>query len=213
VVGVVPDFTIENDFDPAAEAKLYSPLSLSAAVAGSSSVNLALRIRGGPPQAFTGRFREITAGIDPELQLHEVRSAADIQGEFQQLLKYLGLGVTAVILSVLLLSAAGIYAMMSFTVVRRRKEIAIRSALGADARHILSGIFSQACAQLGAGLLCGLLLAVVIDRAAVGGLLSDERLLLLPLVAGLMVSIGLLASLGPARRGLKVQPMETLREE
>jgi hypothetical protein len=45
-------------------------------------------------------------------------------------------------LNVLLLSAAGIYAMLSFTVARRRREIGIRSALGADRRRILGGIFT-----------------------------------------------------------------------
>jgi len=65
------------------------------------------------------------------------------------------LGIIAVTLSVLLLSAAGIYAMMSFAVSRQRREIGIRTALGADARRIVSGIFGRATAQLGAGIAGG----------------------------------------------------------
>ena len=61
--------------------------------------------------------------------------------------------------SVLLLSAAGIYAMMSFTVSRRRREIGIRAALGADARRVVTGIFGRASAQLGAGIGAGLAIA------------------------------------------------------
>lgn len=82
--------------------------------------------------------------------------------------------IVAVTGSVLLLSAAGIYAMMSFTVARRRREIGIRSALGADPRHILSGIFARAASQLGAGVLGGLVLAAAAGRAVGGGPLSGK---------------------------------------
>jgi hypothetical protein len=51
--------------------------------------------------------------------------------------------IIAVTISVLLLTAGGIYAMMSFTVARRRREIGIRAALGADARRVLIGIFGR----------------------------------------------------------------------
>jgi ABC-type antimicrobial peptide transport system permease subunit len=114
-------------------------------------------------------------------------------------------------LSVLLLSAAGMYAMMSFTVARRRREIGIRSALGADPRRILAGIFARAARQLGAGILGGLILAAAF--AWVTGDMDRRGFLLLPGVSALMLTVGVLAALGPARRGLAVQPTEALREE
>jgi ABC-type antimicrobial peptide transport system permease subunit len=129
------------------------------------------------------------------------------------LLLFLAVVTVAVTSSVLLLSAAGIYAMMSFTVASRRREIGIRSALGAAPGRVLSGIFKRAGAQLGAGALGGLLLAEAVVRAAGESFLDDETALLLPTVAVLMMAIGLLAALGPARRGLAVQPTEALREE
>ena len=58
--------------------------------------------------------------------------------------------VLAVTVSVLLLSSAGLYALMSFTVSQRRREIGIRVALGASRASIVSSIFSRALLQLGA---------------------------------------------------------------
>jgi len=151
--------------------------------------------------------------VDPALLLHDMRTAADLQWETQQALRFTGFAVAAATLSVLLLSAAGIYAMMAFTVRRRRREIGIRAALGADARRVLGGIFARAGAQLGSGVVFGLLLAAAINQLAGGDLLTGRRLLLLPLAAAGMLVIGLLAALGPAREGLAVQPTEALKEE
>jgi predicted permease len=212
VVGVMPDFTVQGDILEPADAKLYLPASLAGVVSGGHGVNLAVRLRGTSAPAFAARFRALAAAVDPALQLHDMRSAADLHWRSQQALRLMGVAVAAVTVSVLLLSAAGIYAMMSFTVARRRREIGIRAALGADPRRLLGGIFARAGAQLGTGVMVGVLLAAAVGGVA-GGLLSGERLLLLPLAAGLMFVIGLLAALGPARQGLAVQPTEALREE
>jgi putative ABC transport system permease protein len=116
--------------------------------------------------------------------------------------------------SVLLLSAAGIYAMMSFTVVRRRREIGIRAALGAEPRRILTSIFARASAQLATGVAVGLLLALAFGPALDGeGVIRQQGIVLFPVVAGTITLVGLLAALGPARRGLSIQPTEALREE
>ena len=115
--------------------------------------------------------------------------------------------------SVLLLSAAGIYAMMSFTVSRRRREIGIRAALGADARRVVTGIFGRAGAQLGAGIAVGLAIASTFEWVGPGGTMGDKAPIILPSVVALMFTVGLLAAIGPARRGLAVQPTEALREE
>ena len=122
----------------------------------------------------------------------------------------LGLGV--ITMSVLLLSAAGIYAMMSFTVAQRRREIGIRTALGADRRRILGSIFARALVQLGIGVAAGLTVAALLisldDREVIG----THGAILLSTVAGIMMTVGLLAAIGPARRGLRISPTEALKE-
>jgi len=209
IVGVVREFGRQPDFDPA-NAKIYLPTALRYAF----STGLTIRLDNAAAAASFGqRLRELAAVVDPGLRMHQVSTAADAERESQQSLLAIAIAVAAITGSVLLLSAAGIYAMMSFTVVRRRREIGIRTALGAQPRRILSGIFARASAQLGAGVAGGLLLAIVIDRAMGVGPLSGRGVLLIPGVVALVLIIGLLAALGPARRGLAVSPMETLREE
>lgn len=209
VVGVVPDFAVQPDFDPA-DPKMYLPAPLAH---GNAAV-LSVRVPGDAgPGRFAARLREITTAVSPDLALLELRTAAEAERQTRKSLLGLAVVVVAVIGSVLLLSAAGIYAMMSFTVVRRRREIGIRVALGADRRRVLSGIFARAGAQLGSGVLAGLVIAGALDRAMGGGPFSGRGVLLLPLVAVIVLAIGLLAALGPTRRGLAVQPTEALREE
>ena len=116
-------------------------------------------------------------------------------------------------ISVIVLSAAGIYSLMAFTVARRRKEIGIRAALGADAGQILRGIFARSFAQLAVGATLGMIAATGVEHLSGGEMLQGHALIILPLVALGMTVIGLLAAMGPARRGLQIQPTEALREE
>jgi putative ABC transport system permease protein len=155
------------------------------------------------------RLRQVTAGVDPGLWMVPRPLGALYQDREMRLM---GLMLGLVILSALLLSAAGIYALMSFTVSQRRREIGIRAALGADPRRILGSIFSRAVRQLGVGVGVGLAAVALLDVAMDGGVLYGRGAVLLPGVCVLMMAAGLLATLGPARRGLRIQPMDALRD-
>ena len=209
IVGVVPDFLVPHDFDPA-EPKLYRPLALAEAPA---NIVLTVRVRGLAANSFTQRLRAIAAEVDPGLLLYDVRSLGDADRLAQTGLRYTALGILVVTLSVLLLSSAGIYAMMSFTVAKRRREIGIRSALGAGPQLVIRDIFKRAGAQLGAGVVIGLAVAYAIDFFLGYGPLAGRGVLLLPGVAALMMTVGLVAAFMPVRQCLRIQPTEALREE
>lgn len=211
VVGVVPEFAVPPGLEASPAPKMYRPLALAEVPAG---LALAIRMKpGAAPAPLLVRLPEITASVDPALRLDELQTAADAERERQQGLLFMALAVAAVTGSVLLLSAAGIYAMMSFTVARRRREIGIRAALGAAPRRLLASIFARAGAQLATGMAAGLGLGVLVVQATGGRALSGEGVLYMALVAALMTTIGLLAALVPAREALAVQPTEALKEE
>ena len=207
IVGVVPDF-------PATASSADAvPLVYHAASADDSRAGvLAVRVAG-DPAAFAGRLREIAAAVDPALQVRNVSTLELAIQREQALMRIIGAVIVAAMLSIIVLSAAGIYALMSFTVARRRKEIGIRAALGADPSRILSAIFARVFGQLALGAALGMAAAVGLEQVLEGEMFQGHGAILLPGIAALMTTVGVLAALGPARRGLAVQPTDALREE
>jgi predicted permease len=207
IVGVVEDLH-QNPIDPQIlEPVLYHPLVRADAAA----VNVIVRVSD-RPDAFIRRLRDIAAAIDPGSRLMAY-PLADIYRQRNVAFRLAAIALTLVVATVLLLSAAGIYALMSFTVAQRRKEIGIRVALGADAQHLFRGVFARAGLQLGLGVAAGIAMAIGADRLSGGDLFGREAAILVPAVSAMLSITGLLAAFGPARRGLRIQPTQVLRDE
>ena len=210
IVGVVPDFPTLETLENGSPAVLYH----AATAADVYPATLAVRVRGSEPIAFAGRLREVSAAVDPNLQLRGVSTTQEVMKREQGVMRLIGVTLIAVMGSVIVLSAAGIYALMSFTVARRRKEIGIRTALGADPSQILRSIFSRALLQLGAGAALGMVGALGLELLVLEGeAFQGHGAVILPIVAVLMTVVGLAAAAGPARRGLRIHPTEALRAE
>jgi hypothetical protein len=224
IVGVVNDLPSRAALDDPALPNVFGAATPGGIRARGgvheTAILIVARARGGAAPTFTQRLRDIVASVEPDFLLHDLGNLAEIERFGRRTYRSVAAGITAAMLSVLLLSAAGIYAMLSFTVARRRREIGIRIALGADRRRILGGVFARAGAQLGAGVTVGLLLALALQWATGGrtmGMASGGEaqgaFVVMPIVALIVLTVGMLAALGPARRGLAVQPTEALREE
>jgi putative ABC transport system permease protein len=213
IVGVVPAFAETITPTSSISGRTWPRMYHAAAPSQLYPATLVVRVRGGDPTRFATKLREITATVDPTLKLERVNGVLRAWNSERMAFRMMALAICAGTLSVLLLSAAGIYAMMSFTVSRRRREIGIRAALGADARRVVTGIFGRAGAQLGAGITVGLAIASAFEWLGPGGTIGPNAPIILPSVVVLMFTVGLLAAIGPARRGLAVQPIEALREE
>lgn len=211
IVGIVADFPMgvsqgmkDNAF------KIYHPVGMGEV----EPAVLAVKMRGGGAAAgFGQRFREVAAGVDPDLDVRDVRSLEEVLRSEQWIVRLEGAVFLAITISVLLLSSAGVYALMSFTVSQRRREIGIRMALGASRERILAGIFSRALAQLGSGAAGGAALGLVLERSSDGNLMEGHGPVVLTLVALVLTLVGFLAVLGPARRSLRIEPTEALREQ
>ncbi len=207
IVGVVEDF-------PAVPLVLMSangvPNVYHPAVPGDiPEAYLSARLRGGVPEGFTRRVQKLGVEVDPELQLG-MQPLAEVYDGIRAFSRFMAWALALVTGSVLLLSAAGIYALMSFTVVQRTREIGIRTALGAQPRRIVASIFAPVARRLAVGVAMGSVLAGAISLGA--GATPGGAAPLMTAVCGIMLAVGLLAALGPARRGLRIQPMEALRE-
>ena len=214
VVGVVPDFPVNavpsmlND-SMMTERRIYH----AADVADVRPLRVAVRVRGGDPLEFSSRLRDAAARIDPDVRVTNISTTEMLVKREQGLFRLIGITVGLAMSSVIILAAAGIYALMSFTVSRRRREIGIRAALGANRNRLLAGIFSRVFVQLGAGAAVGMVGALGVGKILEGEMLEQQLLVILPMVVMLMMAVGLLAAIGPARQGLSIQPTEALREE
>lgn len=113
------------------------------------------------------------------------------------------------------LAMVGLYGIVSYMVVRRRNEIGIRMAMGADKKRILRMILGEAMVLLGAGLAIGIVLALGaggVSQAMLYGVKSNDAASL-ALAMGTLALVAVCASLIPAVKAMSVQPMEVLREE
>jgi putative ABC transport system permease protein len=176
-------------------------------------ITLAVRMTGGDPSSFASGLRAVGARVDPALQIRDVQPMDVVLRASHLPLRLAALGFIIVALSVLILASAGLYSLMSVIVTQRRREIGIRIALGASQTSVLSSIFSRAALQVGTGVALGLSIAVIVYRMGSGEMAGFNPWVIMPGVSLLMLMVGVLAALGPARRGLKIQPISVLKED
>jgi predicted permease len=208
IVGVVSDYP---SFPPSPGSDGQPTVYHAASIDQMPSGVLSVRLKGAVSDDFISRFRQIIAETDPTLPLRDVTRLSDFYRQNRSPWRYIACALSIVTTSVLLLSAAGMYALMSFTVAGRTREIGIRTALGAQPGRLLAGIFARVVGQLTLGWLVGSLLSVGVLAAA--GLTFGHAAGLLLVVGGIVLGIGLLAALGPARRGLRIQAVDALKAE
>ena len=114
-----------------------------------------------------------------------------------------------------LIATIGLYGVMSYWVVRRRSEIGIRMALGADRRQVVGMVMREAGVLVAAGLVVGLVSALAAARAASALLfgLTPHDPATLAAAAIVLAAVAALSSYVPARRAVRVEPVVALREE
>jgi ABC-type antimicrobial peptide transport system permease subunit len=117
---------------------------------------------------------------------------------------------SGVLLVALVFSAAGLYALMAVAVARRTREIGIRVALGANSRRVLGSVFARAARQLGGGIIAGN--SIILLLAWRANSLTADLLVTSVITSVIMAAVGVLACAAPARRALRVQPTEALRQ-
>jgi putative ABC transport system permease protein len=168
----------------------------------------------GDPYSLESALRQSVASVDPNVALWNVTSFDDvIQRRFAS--RWLNLCiVTSFGVAALLVTAVGLYGVLSYTVSQRRREIGIRIALGAQSSRVIRLIMSQGSRIVGLGLIIGMVTSVLLSRvmdSMLYGVTANDPVSLFSGTA-VLVSAAFLASLFPAIRATRIEPIKALRE-
>jgi putative ABC transport system permease protein len=207
VIGVIGDVK-HYGLDSEPRAELFMP-------AWQQPLNgMALIVRtASDPKGFVDSIRREVLAVDAEQPIYDVSAMIDVvsRSVFLPRVSMLLLGAFAV--SALLLAVIGIYGVVSYTVTQRTRELGVRMALGADAASTLRLVLGRSMLLVGLGTACGLAASVAVTRA-IAGLLYDVSPLDPVVFAGvslLLATAGFAATLIPARRATRVDPIVALR--
>ena len=209
VVGVVADVRSETLGMPA-KPQVY----VAHAQWGDPALSLVVR-SAGDPLPLLAPIQAIARRLDPEIPVAEARTMEDALGASMTSQRLRTAIFTGFALLALLLAGAGIYGVMAYLVVQRRREIAVRMALGAARSDVVAGILRHSLGLAVPGVLLGIVGVLAAARALRGFLYevppTDPVSLVAVCVAVAVLTV--VAALAPARRAAATDPMSTLRSE
>jgi len=209
VVGVVGDVR-HTDLATSSGEEMYTPF---AATAG-SVMNLAVRVSGEPESIASG-VREAVLRVDPEQPVFGLTAMPDLVRASVAPRRFVTTLLLAFALVALVLALLGIYAVISYSVLARTREIGIRMALGARASEVLGLVMVQGLSLIlagaGVGLLASLLLSRYLESQLYG--ISGTDLTTYGAVIVFLVLVALAATAVPACRASRLDPTEALRTE
>jgi predicted permease len=212
IVGVVRDFKLHPDEDGSEQSFVFH----AGSVETMSPLVMSVRMRA-DPATLAARLPTIAANLDARLVVREALPLKEwIRERDMVLMMTVGAQMTVTVL-VLFLSALGIFSLVSISVSRRTRELGLRTALGARPRRVLAGILSRAVVLMGSGITAGsvlLMLAVGLGAGPSGRPAEDVPLFVgyLGMTSAVMLAACLLACITPARRALRINPIDALRE-
>lgn len=209
IVGVVSDARTD-DLAQVAQPEVY----LSLWQANAFSKHLMVQAAG-DPLAIAGQVQRALKEVEPTVAVENVQTLESIRGDSlaprrfaMQLL--IGFGLVAS-----LLTLGGLYGVLTLSVASRRRELAIRSAVGARRRDVMNLVLGEGLKLTVVAVALGLSAGVLLSRGLRAFLfeVGPGDPVTLVLTAALFVTVALLASWAPARRAGRLDPLEALRDE
>lgn len=208
IVGDARDDGLRNPIKPA----VYIPYTLKMWMF--TQILVRTRVQ---PLSVLHDIRAQIVKVDPDQQV--MGDARNLEGWIKELPEYGQQRLVATLFGIfsvlaLALAAVGLYSVVSYAVATRTNEFGIRMALGANAGDVSRLVLSSTAANVGAGVVAGILLCVAFNKLATKWVMESSRdPVILGAVTLLLVATAALACFVPARRAASVDPMEALRYE
>jgi putative ABC transport system permease protein len=170
---------------------------------------------GREPRALLPEAQAAVRRLDPRVALGNPRTMEEIVGDTLRQQRTSAALITAFAFGALLLAALGLFGVVSGSVTRRRHELAVRLALGADHRRVLRLVLREGAALVGIGALIGvpgIYGAAILIRSVLIGVSPSDPLTLVAVTLGLG-AVTMAACYLPARRVLRIEPARLLHHE
>jgi putative ABC transport system permease protein len=211
IVGVVADVPYENGVWSGPSPMVYTALSQNLWLQAPYIVIESNE----DPAALVPAVRTAVASLDPQVPLRDVATMADRVHRSTAVPRFRGLLFSALGIVALLLAVTGIYGVMAYHVSQRRRETAIRRALGARGDQIVRATLMAGLRLASAGIVVGTVGTVAVTRSlsAVLYQVDPRDPAILAAGAGVLATTALIACAWPAVRAVRVDPSTLLREE
>ena len=179
-----------------------------------AGINAVLKTAG-DPRALAEPLKRAVKEIDPGIAVASIASMEELVAQSIGSPRFYALLVAVFAVLALVLAAVGIYGVMSYAVAQRTPEIGVRLALGAGPRQIFGLVVGESLKLAAIGLAIGLAGSLAVGRALKGMLfgVGSTDLVTFAATAVLLTGVAFLASYLPARRAMRVDPIEALRIE
>jgi len=210
IVGIVGDIK-QRGLAEAPEPQFYRPHLQDPW----TTMTFTVRVRGDQPKSIISDVRRALRTVDATLPVYGVQTLEQILANEIESPRMFGLLYASFAAVALLLATAGVYAIMSFFVSQRTRELGLRVALGAEPGAVVGMIVRQGALLAVIGGAAGVVLGAVAARALAHTLygVSAREPIVYAAASGVLVVAAVLASYGPARRASTVDPMIALRAD
>jgi hypothetical protein len=213
VVGLVPNVRQRNN-QQEAEPDAIAYITHRQNTGMARATNVIARTRSDPAQA-TKILREAMMGVDPDQALSTPRTMEEALAQNRWLLRVFTTMFSIFAVMALVLAAVGLYAVTAYAVTQHTRDIGVRMVLGAQPGQVIWLFLKRSIVQLTIGLTIGVAAAIGLGRVLQSFLVqtSARDPVTLVTIVILLIVVAFAASIGPARRATRLDPLHALRHE